>query len=611
MIWKNAFTTSVFYMFISSLRQRVLEVKDTTETHKFLRALRDGGRLVRNYTQNIDMLEQRVGLSGDLNQGPGTRSSKAKRLSGIGGDINQQRGCESVPLHGTLSKLRCNLCFQHSDWDCEERKLATLSGTAPDCPFCTEASAKRTGNGRRGLAVGRLRPDIVLYGEEHPHANLISPLVTNDLGLALDVMLIMGTSLRVHGLKVMVKEFAKAIHARGGKVVFVNRTRPSESTWGDVIDYWVEMDCDEWVLDLKDRRGDIWSPQGTIVERPARRKSAGTAVERPARRKSEGDAATMSKKRPQATRDDKINGVFITFKILDTLLKFPDSRGHQGTRHPYWQSTSRYSSASVIDVKPAKKALVKKQPSKPPIKMASKASISKAPVMKTIPPMAKLPTRHSMPLKLDTNRNNQAYIVSDVWQRLREKAPGLPAIPPELRQPFTELPGNLPSYLTPFEFGASNHFPNLGGRKEWPLEKMGMDLMHLPPKGLTIPMHTPTSMKPVVPKPINHSYGTRASARGSNTETIVVDSGFPSTPSNSSRHASTQIDTCHTPNTSAAHKSTLLETEDTIIVDDPLTPSSSRIKRLSSIGNLMSSPEDGTEIWHDAPELPEVTTETI
>lgn len=581
-------------MFISSLRQRVQEVKETTETHKFLRTLRDGGRLARVYTQNIDRLEEREGLSGDITLGTGNRSAKTKRESGISCSLDIRRGCEVVPLHGTLARLRCNLCFKPSSWDEEERGSATLAGTAPDCPFCAEANTKRTTNGRRGVAIGRLRPDIVLYGEEHPQANLIGTLVANDLGLALDTVLIMGTSLRVHGLKIMVKEFAKAVHARGGKVVFVNRTKPSESTWGDTIDYWVEMDCDEWVLDLKARRRDIWLPPGSTLEAPARRQSA-------------SDAFSVARKRPQALRDDKINGVFVTFKILDTLAKFPDPDGHQSTRFPYWQSTtSRYSSASIIELLP-----VKKQPSKPTSKKLARKSIAKpTPKPRASTPKIDLPKRHrqSLPAKVTEaklkdyeNKNNQAYIVSEMWSKIRETAPSLPSIPPELRLPFSELPLNLPSYLTPFEFGASNHFPNLGGR-EWPLAKMGMDLMRLPPKGLTIPMHTPKSDKPDIHRPIVHSYSTRASARSSNAETIVVDTD----PASTSSVAPTLIRTSTPPNASSSTDiRTSLETEDTIVVDDPLTPSSSRIKRLSSIGNLVSSPEEGAEIWHDAPEAPE------
>jgi len=147
-----------------------------------------------------------------------------------------------------------------------------------------------------------LRPDIVLYGEEHPSAHLVGPLITHDLSLGPDVLLILGTSLRVHGLKVMVREFAKAVHGRGGKVIFVNQTKPPESVWGDVIDYHVQWDCDAWVEDLKERRPEVWLPQGMASER-------GTKEDKP---------KTIAKN-PSATRPDTTNGAHLTLKILHNL----------------------------------------------------------------------------------------------------------------------------------------------------------------------------------------------------------------------------------------------------------------------------------------------------
>ncbi len=38
----------------------------------------------------------------------------------------------------------------------------------------------------------------------------------------------MGTGLATHGIKHLVKDFAKALHKRAGKVVFVNLTEPAE-----------------------------------------------------------------------------------------------------------------------------------------------------------------------------------------------------------------------------------------------------------------------------------------------------------------------------------------------------------------------------------------------
>ncbi|GKT51962.1 NAD-dependent histone deacetylase HST3 [Colletotrichum spaethianum] len=148
-----------------------------------------------------------------------------------------------------------------------------MSGRQPECPYCAGATAARQERGKRALGVGKLRPDIVLYGEEHPNAHLISPIVTHDLGLSPDLLLILGTSLKVHGLKVLVREFAKTIHSRGGKVVFVNYTKPPESSWGDIIDYWIQWDCDAWVSNLKERIPLLWLPPGTKLPKKKKESS--------------------------------------------------------------------------------------------------------------------------------------------------------------------------------------------------------------------------------------------------------------------------------------------------------------------------------------------------
>lgn len=128
--------------------------------------------------------------------------------------------------------------------------METLVDPAPLCPGCTKTSNDRQEKGKRATAIGRLRPDIVLYDEHDPRAELISPIVRHDRSLHPDVLLIMGTSLATYGVQLLVRDFAKAVHERpAGKVVFVNLTEPAKS-WDGVIDYWVEWDCDTWVMDL-------------------------------------------------------------------------------------------------------------------------------------------------------------------------------------------------------------------------------------------------------------------------------------------------------------------------------------------------------------------------
>lgn len=555
MIWTDAYSTSIFYMFISSFRKKVLyDVKSTSPTHKFLRTLRDGGRLVRNYTQNIDCLEEREGLATDLTLGPGSRSrfhsktQREPRPSDVGGHSPHSTGVECVQLHGSVVSLRCGLCSKISRWDEAERESTTLAGKAPDCPSCTEYNAKRTGRGRRGLAVGRLRPDIVLYGEEHPNANLVAPLITHDLGLGPDVLLILGTSLRVHGLKVMVKEFAKAVHMKGGKVIFVNRTKPPESTWGDIIDYWVEWDCDAWVLDLKERRGDIWLPQGSQMEN--RRESAGEPKPKPGTKKAS---------RPKATRDDKMNGVYQTFKILDLLGSITAEQGQQSGRPMYWEKPVRTSTAPIPKTEPAKKGS-KARPAQRGTDDATKTNKKRKPKAGSV---------------RDENYNPEHIaIISKKWEALRATAPSLPAKVPESvlrsgRVVLEELKANIPNHLKHYNFSftpgenAKNTFsylPNLPGLS-LPVE---MNLITHPPSGISLPLHSPTTSRG---RTADHPSNTRSARHFSSDSTLIVDSECSA--------------------------------EDTIVVAPPPTPNTKRIKRMGSLGTILSSPP---EIYHDAEE---------
>lgn len=94
------------------------------------------------------------------------------------------------------------------------------------------------------------------------------------------MLIIMGTSLKVHGLKKLVKDFARTVHQSlptgspknkkmwTGKVIFVNRTPPA-GEWADIIDYHVAGETDTWVEkvveDWKKMRPADWEVQKTLV----------------------------------------------------------------------------------------------------------------------------------------------------------------------------------------------------------------------------------------------------------------------------------------------------------------------------------------------------------
>ena len=128
----------------------------------------------------------------------------------------------------------------------------------------------------RPIKIGTLRPAIVLYDEAHPLGDDIGAIQTSDMSRRPDLLVVMGTSLKVHGLRRLVREFAKVVH--GGapegkksqyayKVVFVNKTPPG-SEWAGIIDYHVGGETDAWagrVLDdWKRIRPADWEVQQTL-----------------------------------------------------------------------------------------------------------------------------------------------------------------------------------------------------------------------------------------------------------------------------------------------------------------------------------------------------------
>ena len=145
----------------------------------------------------------------------------------------------------------------------------------------------RLARNARPLAVGSLRPAIVLYDEPHPLGEEIGTICSSDLGKKPDMLIIMGTSLKVHGFKKLVKDFARTVHESApsssasagspskknaksfaGKVIFVNKTAPG-SEWEGIIDYHVAGETDRWVEkvieDWKKARPSDWEVQKTLV----------------------------------------------------------------------------------------------------------------------------------------------------------------------------------------------------------------------------------------------------------------------------------------------------------------------------------------------------------
>ncbi|KAJ7925995.1 DHS-like NAD/FAD-binding domain-containing protein [Mycena leptocephala] len=205
-------------------------------------------KLLRSYTQNIDGFEARAGLLGS--------ASHEAQSNGKGKSKIRAKDIRNVQLHGDIHRVRCRSCS--AEYPCTQDHVDMfLEGLAPECPECLERAEARIARSARTIKVGSLRPAIVLYDEPHPLGDDIATIQSADLARKPDMLIIMGTSLKVHGLKKLVKEFAKTVHSVApsspvkakkwlGKVVFVNRTPPG-AEWAGIIDYHVAGETDVWV----------------------------------------------------------------------------------------------------------------------------------------------------------------------------------------------------------------------------------------------------------------------------------------------------------------------------------------------------------------------------
>ncbi|KAG5418563.1 HST3 [Candida metapsilosis] len=274
-LFRDETSLEIFCTFMERLYHYSLLAKPT-ESHKFLKHLKDKGKLLRCYTQNIDSLEQNVDLNLGINQSDfekGQTSNNSANGSGSGGKFRQfWNSLDVVQLHGNLHKLSCTNCFAEFEWNNEYKDMFN-QGINPECKNCYTKYQERLYSGKRMTGhIGLLRPDIVLYGENHRQSEILSQGLTNDLKSKPDLLIIMGTSLKVDGVKKLVKSLSKQIHERGGKVLFINKTSLSKM-WHQYIDYEILCDCDQFIRILKAEIPDLFLTQEQLDSKKLKNKA--------------------------------------------------------------------------------------------------------------------------------------------------------------------------------------------------------------------------------------------------------------------------------------------------------------------------------------------------
>ena len=243
-----------------------------TKTHKFIAHLKDRGKLLRCYTQNIDGLEESLGLElsseqpTEIQEANNNNSTTVSRSSSFSSFSNAKwKNFDVVQLHGDLNTLSCTRCFHVFNWS-RSWTRSFRSGELPTCPNCEEIKMRRVMQGKRLIDNnGILRPNIVLYGENHPSGDFISQGLNVDISRGRpDFFIIMGTSLKVDGVKKVVRQISKQVHERGGIVILVNKSSVGESSWNGYIDYQIWEDCDKWVSFVEQQQPDFFKSQKEV-----------------------------------------------------------------------------------------------------------------------------------------------------------------------------------------------------------------------------------------------------------------------------------------------------------------------------------------------------------
>ncbi|KAI6094830.1 DHS-like NAD/FAD-binding domain-containing protein [Pisolithus croceorrhizus] len=307
-VFNSAHTTSLFCQMIAQLSELSQRAR-STPFHELLQWLDERGSLLRVYTQNIDAIEHKSGLSFGIPEAEDKRyRPRCSMMTSVAGAHQLDATPPStpmfmshqpltlhpksrrrsptlkvprcIPLHGTIQTLYCQRCMHTCPLECYIDSL-TL-GTLPYCPECTQSESARQLAGKRTRGIGKLRPSVVLYNESHKDGEAVGEVVMKDLlgrgksRSGADVLLVVGTSLQVPGTRRIVRQFSKAVrshhsHARGTlpfpvnldssmvelqpiKSIFLNLHFPVPSReWEGVFDAWVQGDVQTFAQMMMDR----------------------------------------------------------------------------------------------------------------------------------------------------------------------------------------------------------------------------------------------------------------------------------------------------------------------------------------------------------------------
>lgn len=166
---------------------------EPTMFHKFIKWVDDKGYLRRCYTQNIDTLERRAGVSPD----------------------------KIIEAHGSFHGNHCIECLEEFDQAKMDKVLSSDTLEIPKCESCD----------------GIVKPDIVFFGESLP--SQFFQAMEDDFDEDVDLVIVAGTSLQVQPFA----QLPDMVHKRCPRVLFnmekvgtLGKRRNDSLVLGDLAD---------------------------------------------------------------------------------------------------------------------------------------------------------------------------------------------------------------------------------------------------------------------------------------------------------------------------------------------------------------------------------------
>ncbi|KAL6121451.1 NAD-dependent protein deacetylase [Nucleospora cyclopteri] len=192
----------------------ISEKASPNAVHKFLSKIPK----TRVYTQNIDGLEERGGTL-----------------------FTSKKDTKGIYLHGNLKNLSCIYCSHKIKFSAEIVQKCILLDKKTnmdflDCTACLERNKKARKENKRAKPCGFMHPSIVHYGQSNSNENFIIETLKKDGDC--DLLVVMGTSLKIPGVKTLIKSFSKFVPT----AIYVDLKEPNKE-WHKYFSHFYEGDC--------------------------------------------------------------------------------------------------------------------------------------------------------------------------------------------------------------------------------------------------------------------------------------------------------------------------------------------------------------------------------